>query len=111
MKKIALALLFVFFGASANSSAQKPLIAIYHFHDNSCGAWAKTANAPINRQVYVAWIRGFVSGYNFGAPNDQVNNTLSDETVALYVDKFCRDNPLSQFPTAAFKLIDELKTK
>jgi hypothetical protein len=111
MKKIALALMLVWFGASAHASEQQPLIAVYHFKDSSCGAWAKTASTPVNRQVYVAWFRGFVSGYNYGAPKNQVNTTLSDETVALYVDKFCRDNPLSDFPPAAFKLIDELKSK
>jgi hypothetical protein len=111
MKKIVLALLFVLFGSSAFASNQNPIIAVYHFKDGSCGAWAKTASTPSTRQVYVHWIRGFVSGYNFGAPNDQVTNMLSDETVALYVDKFCRENPLSLFTASAFKLVDELKTK
>jgi hypothetical protein len=111
MKKIALTLLLVWFGASVYAAEEQPIIAVYQFNDGSCGAWAKTATVPVTRQVYVHWIRGFISGYNYGAPKNQVNTTLSDETVALYVDKFCRDNPLSQFPASAFKLVDELKSK
>jgi hypothetical protein len=111
MKKIALALMFVLFGACAHATEQKPIIGIYHFKDNSCGTWAKTADDPSTRQVYVHWFRGFGSGYNYGAPNDQVTNMPSYETIALYIDKFCRDNPLKPFTAAAFKLINELKAK
>jgi len=51
-----------------------------------------------------------VSGYNFARPNNQISlNTMPDqETLSLYIDKYCRENPLKPFVGAAFKLIEEL---
>jgi len=32
----------------------------------------------------------------------------NDETLDLYVDKYCLENPLNPFFVAAFKLVEEL---
>jgi hypothetical protein len=54
-----------------------------------------------------------VSGYNFGNPNNQVSLQAmpNQETLSLYVDKYCRENPLKPFVSAAFKLVEEVREK
>jgi|SRR6266540_584396 len=85
-------------------------VAVHAFEDMSCGAWSKSGQEPYVRAQYLWWIRGFVSGYNFGDPTNQiaVGRMPSNETVALYVDKFCREKPLNLFVDAAFDLVKEL---
>lgn len=77
------------------------------FQDSSCGQWAASSNEAMTRQVYVFWIRGFLSGHNY-ANQSQQTKSVTNETIALFVDKFCRDNPLMSFEGAAFRLSDEL---
>ena len=33
----------------------------------------------------------------------------NDATLSLYIDKFCRENPLKPFVSAAFDLVRELR--
>ena len=77
------------------------------FDDMSCGAWAASEATPLHRDTYVFWIRGFLSGHNYA---NQAHQTpvVSNSTIVLYVDKYCKENPLNQFAGAAFKLSDEL---
>ena len=91
-------------------------IMMFEFSESSCGVWAKSASNVEQRQLYLFWIRGFISGYNAGVyqsgkKSAQVNRMPDNDTVALYVDKFCRDNPLDQFIKAAFLLRDDLRNK
>ena len=76
----------------------------------ACGTWAKSAQEPFTRAQYLWWIRGFVSGYNFGNPSNQIEiaRMPNQETVALYVGKFCREKPLALFIGAAFELVKDL---
>jgi len=63
------------------------------FQDTSCGAWAKSAGNESVRAQYHYWFRGFVSGYNFANPGNQVSlDRMPDSaTLDLYVDKYCRE--------------------
>ena len=97
--------------ASITAFAQDRPVAIHSYEDTSCGAWVKSAHNSAVRAQYSSWFRGFVSGYNYGKPDNQVQlGRLPDpETLALYVDKFCRENPLQPFFVTAFRLVDELR--
>ena len=88
-------------------------VAIFDFKDRSCGAWARSQENQSTRQVYLYWLRGFVSGYNFGSETDFVPlNAMPDlDTMSLYVDKYCRESPLSSFSGAGFQLVKELRVK
>jgi hypothetical protein len=82
-------------------------IVIHHFENTSCGAWTKS---ELVRAQYLHWFRGFISGYNFAKPHAQVGlNAMPDfNTLSLYIDKHCRENPLKPFTAAALKLAREL---
>jgi hypothetical protein len=84
-----------------------------HFEDASCGAWVKSASSPSIENTYEFWFRGFASGYNFGSDKYEVRQGAmpQDETLALYIDKYCREYPLQPFTGAAVQLIKELKIK
>ncbi len=88
-----------------------PDIAIFSFDDISCTAWTRSQNDKLLRVQYGIWFRGFVSGYNFGNPANQVQlPALPDPAgVATYVDKFCMENPRLAFVAAAVPLVQDLR--
>lgn len=96
---------------STAAAQDVPDIAIFSFEDISCGAWTRSHGVEILRVRYGTWFRGFVSGYNFGNPGNQVLlGAMPDPAgVAAYVDKFCRDNPLLSFIAAAVPLVQEIR--
>jgi hypothetical protein len=89
----------------------EPPINVLSFADTSCGAWTRSLGNESVRAQYNYWFRGFVSGYNFGRPDNQVRlGRMPDhDTLALYIDKECRENPLRRFDAAAFDLVRELR--
>ena len=88
-----------------------PDIAIFSFDDISCAAWIRSRDNELLRTQYGTWFRGFVSGYNFGNPANQVFlDAMPDPAaVAAYVDRFCRDNPRLSFVAAAVPLVQETR--
>jgi hypothetical protein len=69
------------------------------------------AGNVMGRVQYHSWFRGFVSGYNFGNPDNQVplNAMPNEQTLYLYVDKYCRENALNPFISAAFRVVEDLR--
>lgn len=96
--------------STAISADDRALRWVYAFADPSCGEWVRSRQAQDQsaQWQYRSWFRGFASGFNDATPQRQVDRFPNDETVALYVDKFCRENPLLPFPSAAPKLVREL---
>jgi len=90
-----------------------PDIAIFSFADISCAAWTRSRDDELLRAQYGIWFRGFVSGYNFGNPANQVLlGAMPDPAaVAAYIDNFCRDNPLLSFVAAAVPLVQEIRER
>jgi hypothetical protein len=88
-------------------------IAVLSFEDTSCGAWERSNSEPPTRQVYLYWFRGFVSGYNYGSPRYQVSlQAMPDpDTLVLFIDKFCKEQPLRPFTSAAFQLVHEQRAR
>ena len=98
---------------SSPAFGQDKPVAIFAYEDNSCGTWVKSSDDIMGRAQYHNWFRGFVSGYNFGNPDNQVSLSAmpNEQTLYLYVDKYCRENPLSPFISAAIKLVKELRER
>jgi hypothetical protein len=101
--------------ANSDSIAQttQRQVVIASFEDTSCGAWVKSKDDPAVREVYLFWFRGYVSGFNYGSKTHQVpaGAVPDHDTLSLYIDKFCRDRPLSPFVNAAQFLVHELGVK
>ena len=78
--------------------------------DASCSAWLKSADNKAIRAYYDFWVRGFVSGYNYGNPAQQVKDGALPPSDALhqYLDQYCRDNPSLSFTGGAIRLVEEL---
>ena len=95
----------------SSTTFAEPPVWVHGFEDESCGAWAESARDPVVRAQYLYWFRGFVSGHNAAIPNQQIglDRMPSQETLVLYIDRYCRDNPLGIFTGAAFSLINELQ--
>lgn len=76
------------------------------FDDMSCRAWAQSKDDAEQRALYVAWIRGVLTGHNYANQSQQVA-AVSSGTVAQYVDRYCADKPAGQFSDAALRLSDQ----
>ena len=109
MKRFAALLCTLAFVSTA--SAGESGVVVHGFQDMSCGAWAASTGVRPIRDQYIYWFRGFVSGVNFADQQHQIGlaQMPSNETLSLYVDKYCRENPLSGFPGAAFELVRDLR--
>ncbi|MBK7903253.1 MAG: hypothetical protein IPJ97_10160 [Proteobacteria bacterium] len=58
--------------ASSPVLGQDKPVSIFSYEDASCGAWIQSANVQWAREQYISWFRGFVSGYNYATPGNQV---------------------------------------
>jgi hypothetical protein len=112
MKWIWIGLLALGFVHSSAAFAQgPPEFTVFTFGDTSCAAWTKSQGDDAMRAQFQAWFRGFVSGYNFGNSANQVPSGAmpNPAEIALYVDKYCRENPTLAFIGAVTPLIREIR--
>ena len=89
-------------------NSTRRMVTVFGYKDSSCSVWVKSQGRD---PIISDWFHGFVSGYNFGNPDNQVGTMPNDETLFLYIDKFCRVNPLKAFTDAAMTLVQELRQK
>ena len=76
------------------------------FDDMSCAAWNASKGDPDLRGNYVVWVRGFLSGHNYGQQSQQVSS-ISSGTIELNVNRYCTQNPTGAFSDAAMRLSDQ----
>lgn len=98
-------------GFATAFAQEAPDINVFSFADTSCAEWARSQGNEQWRAIYGAWFRGFVSGYNFGNSGNQVplDKMPDPAKLALYIDKFCRENPAQPFIGAAIPLVQEIR--
>ena len=75
------------------------------FDDMSCKAWIQSKDDIEQRKIYLAWVRGALSGHNYANQNQQVS-VVSNGTVEHFVDQYCAGKPLGDFGEAAFRMSD-----
>ncbi|MEO8156993.1 MAG: hypothetical protein ABI648_04295 [Betaproteobacteria bacterium] len=112
MKRIRLAMLMLAASGIPTALGQgAPDVNVFSFADTSCTEWSRSAGNELSRTVYAAWFRGFVSGYNFGNSANQValDKMPDPAALALYIDRYCRDNPALSFIGAAIPLVQEIR--
>ncbi len=98
-------------GLSTAFGQEAPDVNVFSFADTSCAEWARSKGNEPARAVYNAWFRGFVSGYNFGNSGNQValDKMPDPAALALYIDKYCRENPTLPFIGAVIPLVQEIR--
>ena len=85
----------------------EPVITVYELM--ACGKYVEDLGAQnlVTRHVVAQYARGFVTAHNF-YNRRQIAVTLPDSTVNLYLEKFCRDNPLSDVAAGVVALAKTL---
>jgi hypothetical protein len=103
-------LLFLIGLSSCSVFAQdKEVVAIHGFDRMSCDDWAASKEDDGTRALYIAWIRGIITGYNYANPDNQValGRMPGDFSLGLFVDSYCRRHRAHSFAGAAFDLISQ----
>ena len=89
------------FAFGANAAPLK----ILGFDDMSCRTWVKSKEDVEQRKIYLAWIRGVLTGHNYANQRQQVSD-ISSGTVENFVNRYCTEKPLGEFSDAALRLSD-----
>lgn len=106
MRKIFARLLLVLCAGLPVASTLAAPLNILGFDDMSCAAWNASKGDPDLRASYVVWVRGFLTGHNYGQQAQQVSS-ISSGTIELNINNYCKQNPNGSFSDAAFRLSDQ----
>ena len=72
--------------------------------NRNCGEWVRDQTVSDK-----AWLVGFLSGINVtGVTNDALKKIQSTSQIYLWMDNYCKANPLQMVSDGAYKLLDEL---
>lgn len=92
--------------ALGSGLAQAAPLNILGVEDLSCIAWVKSKESPDQRALYVAWMRGVLTGHNYALQSQQVSS-ISSGTIESYVNGYCAKNPNGLVSDAVFRLSDD----
>lgn len=98
--------LVVALGLLATGAANAAPLNILGFDDMSCTAWSKSAKDADQRALYLAWLRGVLTGHNYARPAQQVS-TISSGTIEQFVTRYCNEHPAGRFDDAVLRLSDQ----
>ena len=105
MREIALSVVILLFCCSVNAGEIKGAGAV------TCGTWIESRKNGTWR-TEINWILGFISSYNhniyIGTNPDGVFGNTDANSLALWMDNFCNENPLDLVYDGTSKLLDEL---
>lgn len=86
--------------------AQAAPLNILGIDDLSCAGWSKSKENPDQRNLYVVWMRGVLTGHNYAMQSQQVSS-ISSGTIESYVNGYCARNPNGLISDAVFRLSDD----
>lgn len=78
----------------------------------SCGSYAAASKKENLAALHVSWAQGFLSGMNLAYARSSGKDLVllpDSDTIQLYLDKYCRNNPLKSPLDGASNLFDELR--
>jgi hypothetical protein len=87
-------------------SVQAAPVKMLGFDDMTCAAWFNSKNDGEQRASYLVWMRGVLTGHNYGQQKQQVSS-VSSGTIEMFVDRYCKSNPKEDFSEAVFRLSDQ----
>ena len=99
-------LIAMFWASLVLGSALAAPINMLGFDDMSCTVWINSKDDVDQRRVYLVWMRGVLTGHNYGQQSQQVS-TISSGTIEMFVERYCKLNPKDQFSDAVFRLSDQ----
>jgi hypothetical protein len=108
---LALALLaFTAFLVVGSSSAVDATGAYYVYDTTSCGQLVSDRQSNPSRSFAdKTWAAGYLTAYNrLAKDNFNITGTTDLESVMLWLDGYCRANPLSSLPDGMSALTDSL---
>ena len=104
-KKLLLSCVALLSAVVATGAATAAPVITVGLDDMSCQAWSQSRNDPEQRKLYLAWIRGVLTGHNYANQKQQVS-AMSSGTVENFVDRYCVQNPQGAFSDAALRMSD-----
>ncbi len=77
-----------------------------------CGEWVRSQTTGTQKHSDRAWLLGFLSGLNQDdVYKDALDKVSSAAQIYLWMDNYCKNNPLEKVSKGAFKLYGELLFK
>ena len=73
-----------------------------------CGDYLQDRKNGGRDAMYADWVVGFMSSYNLFGSKSQVEHLPNQATIMAYLDKHCRDSPLSHVVTGAIQLTKDM---
>ena len=98
--------------AACTAVMPPPVLAQTIFGTPDCGQWVN--DRPVAREQNKSWLLGYLSGLNVRhqlaglKPADPLDKLNSADQAFLWVDNYCKANPLRKVSTAGFELFLEL---
>lgn len=80
---------------------------------SSCGQYMASrresdTQSKIKSYWAVVWTWGFLSRYNLESPSSPIDIPTEVETIHLFIEKYCRQNPLGHLIQSNYFIIKEL---
>lgn len=89
--------------------AQRPPGTVVGYELMSCGRFIEGKDHPAVQQSVSSFARGYMSGANMMRKDGkEVRGELPNSTILLYLEKYCRENPLSSASDGVINLSIEL---
>ena len=87
------------------SHAQETIVG-YGVGMSTCGTYIENRRLP--NKYYdlevASWFYGFVSGHNLYRGTPQAKGSIDENSVLVYLDKYCREHPLASVAVGADEL-------
>jgi len=112
MKKVFFILVSILLINSISYAEQRQFATIYGVGVNSCAEYFSARESKNQGMIYQyrAWMDGYFSATSMWKPDFNDENITSQKRVALlmWLDNYCRENPLKSFVVAIQALEQEL---
>jgi len=99
-------LLLVAAMSSAQAQEERAIIGPLDF---SCGKWVNTPKRTGDHERLRQWVLGYLSGVNMESSADFLRGRDADG-LTVWIDNYCRRNPLHAITQATHALITELQS-
>jgi hypothetical protein len=114
-KSFAAAALLALAAAGAQAQKEKQGEISYSYYLISCGNYIQHRQGPfrtdMDNTADTFYIAGWLSAYNRLEPEEAIPDDTTLDDVMLWLEQYCRENPLSNLEAGLFKLGDEIKPR